>query len=325
MLQSFRRLSVIYVMVILWFIFTAIDPQTFPRYSTVQIIVNGSAVVGLIALAIVTPLAAGLYDFSVGANAGLAGIATAWTLAHTGANIEFAFFVGIATGVVVGMVNAVIVVGLRVDSFIGTLAVSAVVTAAVLAVSNGSPIVGPISGAFSRAMAYSALGLTLPVWLMFGVVLLLAYLLQATSGGRYIQAVGFNKKAATLAGVRVSFVQVMALIISGLIAGLAGVCEAGILGAGSPTVGPGYLLPAYAAAFVGATQFIPGRFNAWGALAGTLLLQLGAVGLTIAGAQSWAASLYEGVVLILAVAFGVQRDRSRKRKVNAEALPKSTT
>jgi ribose transport system permease protein len=101
-----------------------------------------------------------------------------------------------------------------------------------------------------------------------------------------------------------------------LIAGAAGITEAGVLGAGSPDVGTSFLIPAYASAFLGATQFRRGRFNPWGTVVAVLLLGTGNVGLLISGAQIWTQDAFEGVVLIVAVGFTSYRSGSLGRVVD---------
>jgi ribose transport system permease protein len=108
--------------------------------------------------------------------------------------------------------------------------------------------------------------------------------------------------------VRVDRLRFLSLVASGGFAGLAGVILASTLASGSPTAGTPYLLPAFAAAFLGATQLKHGRFNAGGTLIAVLLLGTGVTGLALANAPSWSGDMFVGVVLIAALAVtGVQR------------------
>jgi ribose transport system permease protein len=95
---------------------------------------------------------------------------------------------------------------------------------------------------------------------------------------------------------------VIAFVTSAVIAGFAGMVLAARVSSGSPTAGPAYLIPAFSAAFLGATQFRQGRFNPWGTVIAVLLLGTGNVGLLLAGGPNWTPTLFEGVVLIAAVA-----------------------
>ena len=136
------------------------------------------------------------------------------------------------------------------------------------------------------------------------------YLLEHTASGRRLYATGFNPDAARLAGVRTDRLRFLSLVASGGLAGATGIVLASMLGSGSPTAGTPYLLPAFAAAFLGATQLKHGRFNAGGTIIAVLLLGTGVTGLALANAPQWAGDMFVGVVLIASLALtGLQRRR----------------
>jgi ribose transport system permease protein len=191
---------------------------------------------------------------------------------------------------------------MRVDSFIGTLATSSIFGAIVLAVSGSLTITQNVTGAFQNTFGLdSVIGLTAPAGLVLLGLLSLAFILEHTAFGRHIYATGYETEVARLGGINVGGLRAVTLLVSSGFAGLAGVMETASLGAGDPTVGPSYLLPAFAAAFLGATQFRRGRFNPWGCVVAGLLLGTGDVGLLLMGAPEWAPSVFEGALLILAV------------------------
>jgi ribose transport system permease protein len=122
-------------------------------------------------------------------------------------------------------------------------------------------------------------------------------------------ATGGNADAARLAGVRTDRVVFGTLVFTAVIAGIAGIVVTSRLGTGSPTIGPPYLLPAYAAAFLGSTQVKPGKFNVLGTLIAVFALATSVKGLQLAGAADWLPDLFNGVALILAVGLSVRRRR----------------
>jgi ribose transport system permease protein len=136
---------------------------------------------------------------------------------------------------------------------------------------------------------------------MVAAMLVLGYVMEWIPFGRHIYAIGFNQEVARLGGLRIFTCSAITLLASSLFAGLAGVAEAATIGAGSDTVGPSYLLPAFAAAFLGATQFRRGRFNPWGTVVAVLLLGTGDVGLLVVGAPAWSPDVFSGAMLIVAV------------------------
>ena len=113
---------------------------------------------------------------------------------------------------------------------------------------------------------------------------------------------------------------VLSLVSCGAIAALAGLLTSAQLAVGDPTVGPGYLLPAYAAAFLGSTQFHGGRYNVWGTVIAVLVLAVGVKGLQLAGAPVWIPDLFNGVALLLAVGLSKYQRTARRSAAVARIL-----
>jgi ribose transport system permease protein len=306
-----RNIGVIYAWLGIIVIFWVIRPAYFPRLSTVDEVLNQNSVTGLIALAIVLPLAAGVFDLSVGITAGMAGMVTAWILANVTTNAVLAIAAGLAVALAAGAINSLVVVVLGIDSFIGTLATGSIYTAITISISADQPISKNVDGAFSTNISLRNIhGITVPVFYVLIIMLVVAFILEGTVFGRRIYAIGYEREVARLSGVKVASSQALSLMFCSLIAGIAGIAEAGILGAGSPDVGNSFLIPAYAAAFLGATQFRHGRFNPWGTVAAVLLLGTGDVGLLISSAPDWTTDVFQGAVLIVAVGLTSHRSGS---------------
>jgi ribose transport system permease protein len=141
--------------------------------------------------------------------------------------------------------------------------------------------------------------------------IVLWWLLEYTPVGRYLYSIGGNPQAARLAGVRVDRITTSAFALSGVVAAFAGVILAAELGSASPDIGVPYLLPAFSAVFLGATQVFPGRVNVPGTLIAIFLLATGVKGLQLAGAPSYISSLFNGAALIIAVALAARATRRR--------------
>jgi ribose transport system permease protein len=133
--------------------------------------------------------------------------------------------------------------------------------------------------------------------------------------GRRIYATGANPDSARLAGVRTKRYIIGTLAIAGLMSSLAGVLATSQIGEVSSTLGPPYLLPAFAACFLGTTQVKIGRFNIWGTMIALFLLATGVTGLQLAGAQSWVTDLFNGVALISAVSIAVITQKRRGARI----------
>ncbi len=305
---AFDRIGAIYVWLAIIVVFSFWAPETFPQVATAKQVVDSYAVTGLAALAITIPLCARVFDLSFAAVITLTGVATA-RLVVEGVGIVPAVAIGLLLGLAMGLVNAIVVVVMRIDSFIGTLATGLLMGALVTMITHDTPVSDPVLfGDFSKIAQTSYEGITLPVLYMAVVAVAIWYLLEHTATGRRLYATGFNPDAARLAGVRVQRLRFAALLASGFLSGVCGVVLASTLSSGSPTAGAPYLLPAFAAAFLGATQLKHGRFNAWGTVIAVLLLGTGITGLQLAGAPAWARDMFVGIVLIASLAVtGLQR------------------
>jgi ribose transport system permease protein len=146
------------------------------------------------------------------------------------------------------------------------------------------------------------------------LTLLLWYVFSFTPLGRYLYFVGSGRDVARLAGIRVGPIRAGSLIASSTLTALGGVVLAGTLGTSDPNVGASYLLPAFAAAFLGSTAITPGRFNPWGTFVAVYFLVSGVTGLNLLGLTGWVEQLFYGVSLIVAVAvshLAAKRNRVR--------------
>ena len=135
-------------------------------------------------------------------------------------------------------------------------------------------------------------------------------------------AAGYNPDGARLSGVNVGRLQIASLVAGGIIAALAGVLLASRINAGDPTVGPGLLLPALTAVFLGSTQFKGGRFNVWGTVISVYVLAVGIKGLQLLGAQNWVSDLFNGVALLAAVGLSRWERTAKRGSAIKRATPK---
>lgn len=308
---GFSRFSGVYIWVLLVIIFSIWLPDTFATTQTLRSVADDQAVTCLVALALVVPIAAGIFDLSVAAQLGFSLVVATYLQSH-GTHPVISVVVALLVGLLVGAINAFVVVRLSVDSFIATLGMSSILAAGAYSVTDGQPIVNGISAGFTKAGRGDLLGIPLPVVYLAVVALILWYVMEYTPLGRYFYAAGGNPQAARLAGLRVDRITMYAFLLAGLLASIAGVVLAAKLGSGSHLAGPSYLLPAFSAAFLGATQIKPGRVNVLGTLVAVYLLATGVKGLQLAGAPPEINDLFNGVALIAAVALAARSVRKRR-------------
>lgn len=306
-----RNIGAVYVWALLVVVFAIWIPDLFLRRETFNSILNQYSITGLAALSIVLPLTTGVFDLSVGSTMGLAGVLAGWLLGHTSLSPLLVLVLALLAGVAIGLFNALVVVALKIDSFIGTLATGAILAAVTLGVSGDQILTNRVGGSFSKLASIDINGIQLPVIYMLVLMVLIGLFLEQTASGRYFYATGYNPEVTRLVGVNVNRVRAGALVFSATAASFAGVILTARIGAADPSNGPSYLIPAFSSAFLGATQFRAGRFNPWGTIVAVLMLGTGSVGLLLAGAPNWAPQVFQGVALIAAVGVTVVQRRPK--------------
>jgi ribose transport system permease protein len=310
---SFRNIGAVYVWAVIVVVFLIWVPSTFGTWQTAKQILNENAATGLMGLSLIIPLCTRTFDLSIGFVAALGAVTSTYAIAH-GVPVTLAIAIAICAALFVGVVNACVVVGMGVDSFIATLATGSLIQAFISLLTNQIPITdAKLAGGFAHIAQTSIAGVTLPVLYVVVVGLVIWFVLEHTATGRRLYATGFNIEGARLAGVKTARLRFISLVVSGGIAGVAGVVIASTVGSGDPQAGSPYLLSAYAAAFLGASQLRPGRFNPWGALIAVLLLGTGTTGLGLAGTPSWTHDMFTGVVLIAALGITGAERRALRR------------
>jgi len=310
------RYSGLYLAVILAVVFCVLLPDTFGTVNNARVIAASSAIAGILTLAVALSMASGTFDISLAANMTfsiclLGSLLTDWELPW-----PLAVILTLVAGASIGAVNAVIITRFGVDAIIATLGMSSVLAALSYWVADGQTVlldqVGPsFTDAGSRTFG------TVPVTVIYlaAVAIVLWFILEHTPFGRYVYAIGSNPQAAKLAGIKVVRLQSLSLMITGALAALAGVVLTMQLGAAAFGAGAPYLLPAFAATFLGSTQVLPGRFNVRGTIVALYLLAIAVKGLQLRFPDlPWIKDLVEGLVLIVAVCVTARAIRKRRTR-----------
>jgi ribose transport system permease protein len=297
---SFQNISAVYIVVALFLAFSLWIPSTFLTSGTWRSLLSDQSITCLVAVGLVVPIAAGVVDLAVGTEVGLGGILVAWLLANQHVSIPLAIALTLIAGAVVGAIIWALIVHARINAFIATLGMSSVLLAVIAWISGSQQILNLGTG-FQNLATNELFGLTYPVYIMLVVAALVWYVLEKTLTGRRVYATGGNAEAAALAGVRTSRIILLCTITCGVISALGGLLASSQLASGDPTSGPAYLLPAFAAVFLGSTQFRGGRPNVWGTVLAAYVLATGVKGFQLAGAPIWIPDLFNGAALLLAV------------------------
>ncbi len=301
-----KNAGALYVLILLVVVFSVWEPSLFPTYATFTSILSDNTVPALVALALIVPLAAGEYDLSTGYMVGAGSMIFASLLGHPGISPILAALLTLAACAAIGVLNGILVVGIGLNSFIATLATGSLLEALIQTVSKGLTL----SAGVERTSGFATNSwhnITMPMITPLILIVVLWYVMQHTATGRKLYATGLSRDAANLAGIRTSRLRFSALIFSATVSGFAGIIITAQIGSASPDVGPPYLIPAFAAAFLGSTQFSPGLFNSWGTLVAIILLGTLNSGLALTGTPVWVSYISTGSVLIIALGLGQLR------------------
>jgi ribose transport system permease protein len=280
--------------------FSVLRPSTFPTAENARAILNQRSVTALLALAVMVPLAANQFDLSVGYLLGLTSILAIGLQTRTGLPAGVAIAVVLLIGAAVGLVNGLLITRAKIDAFIATLGSGTVLYGISQWYTGGQQVVGNVPAGFTNISATPA-GVPLAAVYVLAAGIVLWLVLEFLPQGRYLYVLGANPRAAELTGISARRYVPLAFVASGTLTALAGVLLASQLGVGQSSVGPEYLLPAFAGALLGATSVRPGRVNVWGTILAVLVLAVAVAGLQQLGAKFFVEPLFNGWMLIAAV------------------------
>lgn len=264
------------------------------------VVARQSAFVGLVALGQTLVLLVGGIDLSVGAAAGLSAIAGSLMLTSFGISPYLVIPLTMAFGLLLGFVNGVFVAGLRLNPFIVTLATGEIFAGMTMVITKGYPIrpLGETFGFFGKG---EILSVPVPILVFVLSGLILIWALTQTKFGRNIFAVGGNREAAVLVGIRAKFVEFLVFGLAGMFAALAGILFASRMDAGQPSVGEGWLMGAITAAILGGTSLRGGQGSIVGTMLGAMLLTVLANGTVLLNVSGFWQRVIVGCVVLIAV------------------------
>lgn len=281
-------------------VFWALRPDTFGTTANLQTILLTQSVPAIFAIALLLPLVVGEMDLSIGATLGVSLILTAGAVEALGVSGWQAVVIAILAATAIGLFNGFLVAYVGINALVATLAMGSVLGGLCLWFTNGAIIVEGFPTGIDWMSSRWA-GVPVPLLMLVVIALAVWFLLEHTTTGRYFHALGGSKEASKLAGINVRKLTLLAFGGAGLLAGIAGVVQASILGAGNPSVGPGFLLPGFAAAFLGATTLKPGTFNVPGTVLAVFTVATGITGLSLLGVPFFIEPIFSGVALLAAL------------------------
>ena len=316
-----ERFALIGVWAVLFLVFSLIVPETFPTTANISNMLGSQAVLLVLALGLIVPLRAGDYDLSVASTLNLSAVVVAVLNVNQGWNIWTAVVAAILVSMCVGVVNGFIITRFDIDPFIVTLGIGTVVQGIIYQVSNSVTITGVDRQLSDTMLTQPFLAIPIDFYYAIALCVVVWYVFDHTAFGQRLLFAGQSRDVARLNGVNVSGLRWVSMIISAGIAGVAGVIYAGTTASADPTSGAAFLLPAFAACFLGSTVLKIGRFNPWGTLIAVYFLVTGITGLQLMGAQQYVQQLFYGGALVVAVVMSKLVKSRGERRRRAQVRP----
>lgn len=300
--NSFKRKITEYrtfVVLIIILIIASILSSDFFSVSNIFNVLRQITIIAILGAGMTFIILTGGIDLSVGSILAISGMFSAVVLDKT--NLVFlSILVGVLVGTICGYVNGLIITKGEIPPFIATLATMTLLRGIVLVYTNGSPI-GIKSASYTFLGKGSIIGIPVPIIILIIVYIIAHIILNHTSFGREVYAIGGNKEAARLSGINVKKTELYVYVIGGLLAGLTGVILTSRLGSAQPTAGTGFELDAIAAVIIGGTSLSGGQGFVLPTVVGAMILGILDNILVLLNVNSFAANIVKGIVILIAV------------------------
>lgn len=303
-----------HIMVVVMLLIVAFFAYRSARFATLDNVVTiliAAAPFALIALGQTLVILTGGIDLSVGSIIAVSAMAAAWADQNVSGNLLVPLVTAVLVGVIAGCINGLVVSRLNVPSFIATLGMLTLGSGLAYAIGNGAPING-LTASYGAYANTAVFGITIPVILMIVAILVFAFVMHRTTYGLRVYAVGGNRLASEIAGVRTRGTLFSVYAISGLLAGISGLMLSSRVITGAPNLGSGYELDAIAAVVIGGASLAGGRGTVWGTTIGLLLIQTINNGLDLLLVPAYWQDVIKGVIIVAAVGVDVWAGRHRR-------------
>lgn len=294
-----RRNGLLIFFAFLLVVFTISRPE-FMSQANIRNILLSASVIGVLALGQTVVMLTGGFDIGIAKTAVVAGMVVALT-AGSG---PLAVLIGVAATALVGLVNGILISRAKVNPFVVTLGMYTILTSVALLVNDGGSVIN-LPPWLTGLVQWQLLGLPGVIWWFAGLAVVTHVALAYTRWGGHIYAVGGNEEAARLAGIKAKDVLASAYVVAAAVGGLAGVMLTARLGTASPVALPGAELQSIAAVVIGGTKLSGGFGSIPRTIVGVLILAALQSGLVLMGVNPYYQGMFNGAILILAVAVDV--------------------
>jgi ribose transport system permease protein len=295
LLTKYRTITVLALILII----ASFLSDSFLTVSNIFNVIRQVSVITIIAAGMTFVILTGGIDLSVGSIVALSGVSSAYVLMST-KSVVLAVLAALVIGAIIGLFNGFIITKGNLPPFIATLSIMIFIKGCVLVFTNGSPIAARVKPYNFFGKGY-LLGIPVPILILI-IVFMVGYgILKYTAFGRSVYSIGGNREATRLSGINVERSETLVYVISGLVAGIAGLVLTARLGSAQPTAGAGYELDAIAAVILGGTSLSGGQGAIIPTIFGALILGVLDNILVLVDVNPFASDMVKGAVILLAV------------------------
>jgi len=313
-----RREMILGILIALTVILMPFLNPYFLSFSNLSVLLLGSVHYALMATGICLLLVMAEIDLSIGSNMAMAGIIAALGMKYWGLGVPASIAVALATTMMIGLVNGLLVVKVGINFLIATLAMMGIIRGLVVILAEGG--VAFLPEGFNRLGQAVVFGFQAPIWVMFIVVIVMGMLLLKHRFFKQLYYIGGNLKAARLLGIATTRVRIVIYVLSGLLAGIAGIFNAARFGSASSTTAVGAEMTVISAAVLGGCSLAGGQGNTFGVFMGVIFITLLSNVLVMLNVSTYWHQPVNGFVLIGALAFDMVMNRIRAERERRQVL-----
>ena len=294
-----RVFSLFFTIILTGIIAALIFPTTFATSNNLSQILLNVSIDSIVAIGMMILLISGNFDLSVGSVAAFTGGLSAWLMYYKDTPVALAIIVALVCAVLIGIVNGYLVAYQKINPLIQTLAMMGIIRGCALMIAGSG--IQDLPYWFNAIGQSKFIGLQMPVWYMLAATGLFTFLFNKRAFFRRYYFIGGNERAAELSGIEVNKMKVWAFIISALLAGIAGILLASLIGGVTSSFGRGMELRVITAVILGGASLQGGTGKIPGALLGSLFMGLVANIMIIARVSGYWQEIILGIILIVAV------------------------
>lgn len=311
-IKTFEQLPILVVLFLICMVIS-IKAPVFLTGTNIINLLRQTAQVGICSLGICMVALVAEIDLSISAVQAAVGLLAVY-LVNTTDNVPLAILAGLALGVVIGLINATIILKGGVVALIATLAMQTIIRGIVMIITSAASI--PCRSDTFKLIGVGHVGVV-PVPVIFWVIcaIVVYILLNRTVFGKNVYAIGGNKTAAMLCGIHVTRYKYIIFMISGFLTAFAALVLAGRMNSGQPSAGTGFEMSVISAVVLGGVSLNGGRGNVIGVIIGAFILSVLANGMVLMDVNTFYQDVIRGVILILAVFLDARKEMAAKRKL----------